>query len=408
MVPGITNLQITNYKSLASVNIDLGSLVVLVGPNGSGKSNFIDVLSFVQECLAESVELAFKSRGGIGAVRRKSGGHPTHIRIRLGLQLDKSQWGYYAFEIAAGPRETFTIAREECLVQGLMSEAHQFKVKNGEFTTGIRGIRPKVSRDRLALFAASATEEFRPVFDFLTSIRVYSISPQKLRELQEPDSGQFLKRDGSNAAAVLKRLQDESNGGRYERVCRLLSQVAQGVERAEYHAVGQKESLQFKQAVGLKHPWTFESLNMSDGTLRVLGLLLAVYQPGQASVLAIEEPEATIHPAVAEVIMQVLSDASSDRQILVTTHSPDLLDSKSLPVESLRAVVNDSGSTIVAPVTDAAFSAVRERLYTPGELLRVNELEPDIEKARVNESALSIFGPPSDSSGVGDENRSDR
>jgi hypothetical protein len=99
-----------------------------------------------------------------------------------------------------------------------------------------------VAADRLALFAASATDEFRPLYDFLTSMRFYSIVPVRLRELQEPDAGDFLKRDGSNAAAVLKRLQKEAQGnGQYDRVCRLLSRVVEGIKKVEYRAIGQKE-----------------------------------------------------------------------------------------------------------------------------------------------------------------------
>jgi predicted ATPase len=82
MIPSIHQVQIKNYKSIAQVSVNLERFTVFVGPNGSGKSNFIDALAFVQECLSESIELAFKNRGGIAAVRRISAGHPTHIGIR--------------------------------------------------------------------------------------------------------------------------------------------------------------------------------------------------------------------------------------------------------------------------------------------------------------------------------------
>lgn len=284
MIPCIQQVQIRNYKSIAQVLVNLETFTVFVGPNGAGKSNFIDALAFVQECLSESIELAFKNRGGIAAVRRSSTGHPTHIGIRLVLNLSDELSADYAFEIAAKPKEKFSVARERCVVEKFMGQSHSFEIEDGKFTTEIPGIRPKVAADRLALFAASATDEFRPVYDFLTSMRFYSIVPVRLRELQEPDAGDFLKRDGSNAAAVLKRLQEEAQGnGQYERVCRLLSRVVDGIKKVEYRAIGQKETLQFKQDVGSEHPWSFNALNMSDGTLRVLGLLLAVYQPGPYS-----------------------------------------------------------------------------------------------------------------------------
>jgi predicted ATPase len=393
MIPKISQVQIRNYKSIGQAVVNLEAFTAIVGPNGSGKSNFLDALAFVQECLSESIELAFKNRGGIGAVRRRSGGHPTNIGIRLALYLAKDIWADYSFEIAAKPKERFRVARERCVVETLMGARHAFEVQSGEFSEKIPGIRPKVASDRLALFAASATDEFRPVYDFLTSMRFYSVVPERLRELQEADSGDFLKRDGSNAAAVLKRLRDESQEAEdYARVCRLLSRVVDGVSRVEYRSVGSKETLQFRQDVGLKDPWTFDALNMSDGTLRVLGVLLAVCPSSSRSVVAIEEPEATVHPAAAEVVMEVLMDAAKEKQVLVTTHSPDLLDQKDLTDNQIRVVTMRKGTTLIAPVSQSSREAIRERLYTPGELLRSDELNPDRRTAEESAQELDLFG----------------
>lgn len=403
MVPAIREVAIRNYKSIALTRASLGTFTALVGPNGAGKSNFIDALAFVQECLSDSIELAFKSRGGIGAVRRRSGGHPSHIGVRLIAQLPDDLTADYAFEIAAKPTERFRVARERCVVQRFLGRESAFEVHNGAFTKEIPGIRPRVSPDRLALFAASATEEFRPVFDFLTSMRFYSVLPLRLRELQDPDPGDFLKRDGSNAAAVLKRLVEDPEGrARYDRLCALLSKVVPGLQKVEYRSVGQKETLEFKQNVGLKHPWRFAPLNMSDGTLRVLGLLLALCQSGRPSVVAIEEPEATVHPAVAELVVEVLMNAAQERQVLLTTHSPDILDHKAIDDSHILAVTTDRNRTLVCPLSESSRQAVRERLYTPGELLRCDELRPDLARGRAAAEQPSLFslrpeppdGPP--------------
>ena len=73
----VRQVQIRNYKSIGQATVDLGNLTILVGANGAGKSNFLDALAFVSDCLSDSIELAFKNRGGLAAVRRRSGGHPT-------------------------------------------------------------------------------------------------------------------------------------------------------------------------------------------------------------------------------------------------------------------------------------------------------------------------------------------
>jgi predicted ATPase len=361
----------------------LEPFTAFVGPNGSGKSNFIDALSFVKDCLADSLESAFRRRGGIGAVRRRSAGHPTNIELSIFMDLGNGLSASYSFTISAKFEKKFAVASERCKVQGLFQKEYEFSIEKGKFIKEIPGIRPKVSFDRLGLYAASATEEFRPVYDFLTSMRFYSIIPKELRELQESDSGDYLDREGRNAAAILKRLkEDNQSAWRYERICNLLSKVVKGIKKIEYHTVGKKETIRVKQDVGTKYPWTFDALNMSDGTLRILGLLLAVYQPGFHSMIAIEEPEATVHPAVTELIIEVLLDASNERQILITTHSPDILDYKYIQDSQIKIVTIENYSTLIAPLSPSSREAIHQHLYTAGELLRSGELTPDIEAAK--------------------------
>jgi predicted ATPase len=114
---------------------------------------------------------------------------------------------------------------------------------------------------------------------------------------------------------------------------------------------------------------------MSDGTLRVLGLLLAVYQAGEHSVVAIEEPESTVHPAVAESIVEVLMDAAQEKQILFTTHSPDIIDHKEITDEQIRVVTMERNETLIAP----------------GELLRTDELNPDVSSAKQEVKQMNLF-----------------
>jgi predicted ATPase len=383
MIPRIRGVQIRNYKSIAQLTINLEPFTALVGRNGTGKSNFIEALEFVKNCLFYSIEFAFIEKGGISAVRRRSAGHPTDIEISLILDLPNETSAYYSFKISAKFGKEFTVSHEHCKVKRLFEE-HEFETKIGEFIKKLTGIRPKVSSDRLMLYGASTLDEYRPVFDFLTSMRFYSIIPDALRMVKKSEKLDFyLSHDGSNAASILKHLQrDENISWRYDRLCNLLSKVTQGLKKVESHSVGQIEKIQFKQDVGTKHPWIFEALNMSDGTLRILGLLMAVYQPGIHTVLAIEEPEATVHPGITEMIIEVLMDASNDRQVLITTHSPDILDYRYLQDSQIKLVTLKNFSTIITPLSPSNREAIRKHLYTAGELLRLDELTPDIDEAK--------------------------
>ena len=93
--------------------------------------------------------------------------------------------------------------------------------------------------------------------------------------------------------------------------------------------------------------------------------------------VGIEEPEVALHPAAAGILRDSLRDASRATQIIVTSHSPELLDEDGFGPESLLAVVAEAGTTKIAPVDEASRSMLREQLYTAGELLRLNQLEPD-------------------------------
>ena len=387
-------VRVNNYKSLASVVVELGPFNVLVGPNGAGKSNFVDALRFVSDCLRDSVAQALRSRGNIGVVRRHSRGHPTNIGFRLLIQSPEVGFAEYAFELKAEQQARFAVKKERCVIQRqLLGPQYKYEVENGVFTHPVPDIRPRIESDTLALPILSALEEFRPLHNFLTGMHFYALSPERIRELQEPDPGLVLNRDGSNAAAVLREIARQRPKD-YDRLCRLLSKVVPGTTRAEYFPQGQIETIRFKQDVGDTAPWNFSALNMSDGTLRVLGILLAVYQVSQSSFIAIEEPEATIHPGALEILVDILRDGARRSQTLITTHSPDILDNKDIKDDELRLVTSEKGMTKVAPLAEKSRGIIRDHLYTAGELLRMSELSPDIKREEELARQLSLFGSP--------------
>ncbi len=390
----LNQIQIRNYKNIASAVVNLQPLTILIGPNGAGKSNFTDALSFVADSLTHSLKHAFAYRGGVAAVRHISGGHPTHIGIRLSFILADGASVDYAFEIAAHPQEPFRVTHERCVVVQSPLSLYEYEIVEGEFTREVEGIRPRLEPDRLALTAIADVKEFRPVFDFLTNIRPYNLQPKRLRDLQDPDpeEGKILASDGRNTAAVLRRIK-ENDSPTYQRICRLLGKVVPGISGVEPKSLGPKETLEFRQAMkGQRHPWTFYAENMSDGTLRILAILLAVYQPQPASLIIIEEPETAIHPAAAEILMDILLDGAERSQVLITTHSPDVLDNKRLLDKQIVAVESIEGTSQITPLAATTREVIQRHLCTPGELLRSGELEPDRDYADQSSRQLRIFG----------------
>ncbi len=395
----LTRVVLRNYKSIAACDVQLCPLVFLVGPNGAGKSNFLDALRFVADALRTSLDHALRDRGGIKEVRRRSGGHPTHFALRLEFALSSGSTGHYAFRIGARPQGGYEVQNEECVIRTpqLFEREAYFKVCAGEVTTSAK-VAPAAATDRLYLVNASGLAEFRPVYDAFSRMGFYNLNPDCIRDLQPPDAGELLARDGSNIASVLAQLGTHYPATK-QRIEEYLAKVVPGVRSVDVKVVGPKETLEFRQVVaGSKEPWRFLAANMSDGTLRVLGILVALFQSGgngaslRVPLVGIEEPEVALHPGAAGVLLDSLRDASHSTQIIVTSHSPDLLDDERLDIESILAVVAEEGATTIGPLDEAGRSALRDRLYTAGELLRLNQLVPDPKmSAESSTSQLRLF-----------------
>ena len=381
----LKRVVLKNYKSIANCSVKLDRLSFLVGPNGAGKSNFIDALRFVTESLNTTLDHALRERGGIGEVRRRSSGHPTHFGIRLEFVLPDGYSGHYSFRIGALPRAGFEVQQEECRVYGpILSDECFYEVGSGKVIKSHSNVVPSVAPDRLYLVAVSGQSEFRPLYDALSHMGFYNLNPDAIREIQTADSGGILRRDGGNLASVLNVLKKENRDAK-DRIVEFLSKVVPGVQDVYAKPVQKKETLEFRQKVGSNEaPWRFFAENMSDGTLRALGVLTALFQSANGGskrvpLVGIEEPEAAVHPGAAGVLRDALRAAAENTQILVTSHSPDLLDDKDVSDEWVLSVVNDAGETKIGPVNEEDRSLMRDRLFTAGELLKQGQLTPDLQ-----------------------------
>ncbi len=97
-------------------------------------------------------------------------------------------------------------------------------------------------------------------------------------------------------------------------------------------------------------------------------------------VVGIEEPETALHPGAAAILRSALLEASRHTQVIVTSHSPDLLDDKDIEPESIISVTSREGETILGPVDEASRTSIRDHLFTAGELLRLNQISTDEEE----------------------------
>ena len=390
----ITRVILKNYKSIAACDVQLQPLTFLVGRNGAGKSNFLDALRFVADALTSSLDHALRVRGGIRDIRHRSPGSPNHFNIKLEFTLPNSATGYYAFSIESRSRGRYAVQTEECRVQRAQDNTPEvyFRVDNGKTIDTSVKVAPAAIKDRLYLVNASGLPEFRPVYDAFSRMGFYNLNPNIIRDLQDPDPGEILMQDGSNLTSVFRQLSSDVKRNIEE----YLAVIVPGVPRVDARKFGPKETLRFRQHVAEdKDPLIFYGSNMSDGTLRALGILVALFQGGsniqkRVPLIGIEEPELALHPAAAGVLLDSLRDGAHKTQVITTSHSPDLLEDKHLDVDSILAVEAYDGNTVIAPVDEVSRSVVRDKLFTIGELLRRDQLEPDPESVISNEKATQL------------------
>ncbi len=386
----ITRVQVKNFRSIASADVSLGPLTVLVGRNGAGKSAFVDVLRFVRDALEHNLEYAFSQRGGIYSVRRWSAGRPYDIEIQLTVDMGIYGSPTYGFVIeSTNTSAQFQINREFFQITGGAYELSNFEAqegkldleKAGDFLHALPIYNLPIQPDALILSKLSLinpSPEFR-LFLNMVSGETYNIFPNTLRLPQKSLNREKMAEDGANFASVLRGFQESPF---FPDLQAALRRVVEGIQDIRVQEAGGY------LVVGLQHNdlTNDESENAvswlgleqeSDGTLRMLAMLTALYKQSSSSFLTLEEPEISLHPGALAVLADVIREASLRRQVIITTQSPDLI--SRFNADELRVVERVNGATQIGPLDSIQRQAAVDNLFSAGDLLRVEGLrrEPD-------------------------------
>ena len=424
--PRIAKVWAKNFRSIESAELELGPLTVLVGPNASGKSNLIDILGFLGDAARLGLETAITRRGGIDSIGRKS---PTG-RV-LGPEIGYryiSDWGTldYSVSLTRRAKGEYRVRRESAKLEPTDSDVTtlELEVTNGRVT------KPNLARllkeadavrtednGHASNFAALANQlieksERRDLLlmsaeppsltlilelfvirggdinsrlhlhgsldkarDSLGKVGLYHIFPNALRDPQRGADSHPLATGGENLASTLRDMIQKK------------SRFLPDIRSALAFAVPGVRDIQVKSAgsyyvVELNHErdggndrgsW-FDLSHESDGTIRLLALLTALFQEPPPSLIGLEEPELAIHPGAMAVLSDTMMEAARRGQVLVATHSPDLINR--LPIDSVRAVTAEEGSTKVAKVAAHQLASLQEKLFSAGELHSMEGLQP--------------------------------
>ncbi|HEX5750315.1 MAG TPA: AAA family ATPase [Archangium sp.] len=385
-------IELKNYRSIESARVDLAPFTVLVGPNGSGKSNFADALVFISELTDASA--AITRRGGITGLRRWQRAPRGEVLLSLRVAASRAaldnNYTQYDCVIEFDQGKSWKFASES--VDEVKDGATVGTVSRGE--DGIVQLSPPqpvqlpplAPQASLALFLKqiSILNSNKPMGIPAHGMRRYRLNPDEMRKPYLGSDEVFLNESGSNIAEAIDHLRKRKDGS-YEDVLESMKRMVPGLVEIDTPKAGHYWTLEFnqRQATGGVAPFT--AMEMSDGALRALGILVAARQLEPQAVLIVEEPEVHLHPGATAVLFEALKQASQRGAVLITTHSPELLDAAK--DEELLVCDYRSGVTRVGPLDTEQRQIVREGLFSAAELMRTTPL-------RIQGDAPATLEPP--------------
>ena len=357
----LRRVEIAGYRSIRSLGLDLAPLTVVLGANGAGKTNLYQAIGLIQAAATGRLTSAFAAEGGMPSTLWAGSGwrHEEEretaargrgkgpVRIRLKAEIEESDFAAsYALEVGMpnrisdpalpldpvvrteevrrrlGPRDVVMMSRRgpALVVRGDTGgmETVDSDLLMAETALGAPGealAEPSVLGLRRRIAGWAFHHHFRT--DPGSPLRAPSIAV----------TAPTLSGDGEGWASVLyTRLYLEANlGSRDDDVAR--SPITRAIDaafpgaRLDFATSGARIEPLLAMP---EFPRPFAATEMSDGTLRYLCLVAALCSLRPARFIALNEPETSLHASLIEPLAGMIGEASSDTQVMLVTHSPQL------------------------------------------------------------------------------------
>lgn len=349
MPAGFSRLQVSGYRRLRDLDIQLAPFNVLIGANGVGKTSVLEVMSLLAASAAGRLDEAVRSAGGLS--RLITLGHRDPLLIRLDrhearatmhyeLQLAPALLGY-SIELEQLTQHQGDKAPFQHLdSRGSDIRYYEMTVKNL--------VRPTWRHNPCETSLSQVPKQLHPAERFreglasLAQFHSLDVSPRAAVRQPQPLQPVFLPGgNGEYLASCLHYLQ-ETKPDCFEAIEDSLSAAFPRFERLDVPVVAGQLSITWKERA-LQQPLYAQQL--SDGALRFLWLVTLLQSPELPAVTLIDEPEVSLHPQMLRLLADVMREASTRTQLIVATHS-DRLVSFLNPAELVVCDLDDQGRTV--------------------------------------------------------------
>ena len=325
----LLKLHAERYRSIRAAEIEFGDLDLFIGANACGKSTILDALRFLQEGVqARDFRNPVSTRGGIDHLAWK-GEAAKDIGLTVRVQDDEDEGKTYEWSVRLVRDAMNFHVNEHVLDLTQEPPENRLLITSGDsgwWRSGKEGSRVRLERgpSSCALAAAAADASFpaRAIAEFVSRWGFFDPNPFLLRQdWAGLDSGRFDPY-GRNLAETLHAM-TISSPDRFQQIVDSTRSIVGLPSRIGTREIEGRFYF-VQEEPGLQYP--VHQTGVSSGTLRMLALMTALYVHPEANLLGIEEPENYVHPAALSSFVQHLLDARERVQIMITTHSPMLLD----------------------------------------------------------------------------------
>lgn len=376
----IQKLTVRGFRSLSHIEWAPGDLNLVIGPNASGKTNLLRVLELLSVAARGGLGKYVQGQGGIEPLLWDGRVDSITLQVNFLPQISSPQ-SYFLRLGRIGKTSSFRVDKESYLQDentSLIRDGRQAAI----FDANRNYVESKedVAEDETLLSMTSGpfavNRNLQHVQQEFASWSIYKdFDSTENAAIRKPAVTRMEKRiapDGQNLTSVLHTLY--SGDRDFKREINLAMRTAFGEEFEELIFPPAADQL-----VQLRIRWKSlkreqSAADLSDGTLRFLFLLAVLGSSDPAPLIAIDEPEVGLHPSMLPIIAEYAVQASKKSQVILTTHSPAMLDAFTNLHPTITVAHWVDGKTELQ-IKSSEELAQWLKEYTPGEIYRTGELE---------------------------------